>query len=266
MNLSRIIAILVWTLTLATVALPPIQHHPLPPLPKVILLFPVIFFPAAALLIGGYPFQAPRLRMWADRRWGDGAYVRFIQDLKPMLLWGVWVLAGAIACALQTYRSNAPIDAFWLCGFSLSCGIGLLLARAVLAWRGQLMESRSPSAWDERPGPRPTLLPAAIRRLRATNTTAFFAGVGMVAGMNVIAAIGLHFVPNYWTDPTLGLVVQGTLLFALVPLFVFGIQHSDRHSLKEWVGALLRGLCFMLGVIAFSVSYQLIREHLFRSS
>src|SRR5262249_33971919 len=156
----------------------------------------------------GYPFDAPRLRMWVDRRWGDGAYVRFVQDLKPMLLWGVWGLVGAIACGLHTYRSDAPVDVFGLCGFPLSAGIGFLLARAVLAWRGQLMESRSRSAWAERTAPPPTLLPAAIRRLRATNTTAFMAGVGMVAGMNAVDAIGLHFMPNYLSYPTLRLGAQ----------------------------------------------------------
>src|SRR5262245_57057089 len=109
MRLSRVIAVLIWALTLVAVALPPIQHHPVPPVPKVILLFPVIFFPAATLVMGRYPFEAPRFRMWADRRWGDGAYVRFIQDLKPMLLSGVAAVAGAVACALHTHRLDAPI-------------------------------------------------------------------------------------------------------------------------------------------------------------
>jgi hypothetical protein len=255
MNLSKIAVTAIWVA--AVVLPPPVQHQPPPPpLPKAIIFFPAVFF-AVASLWGGYPFDNPRLRSWVDRKWGIGAYVRFIQELKPMLLFGVAAAAGSAVCSLHMRHTSAPIEPNWNCGFALSCAVGFLLARTMLARRGLLMESRSPSAWVERPAPSSAFLPAAIQNLRATNTTAFLAGVCTVAGMMAIDAIGLHLVPNYSSYPTLRLVAHGMLLLALVPLFVFGIQHPDRHSLKEWVRSLLRGLCWLLGVIAFSATYDL---------
>ena len=74
MNLSKIVVTLIWLLTLAAVVLPPpVQHPPLPPLPKAIIFFPAVFFTVASLW-GGYPFDNPRLRAWADRKWGTTSW------------------------------------------------------------------------------------------------------------------------------------------------------------------------------------------------
>jgi hypothetical protein len=207
MTVRKIVATLIWLFWLLAIAHsllnPQIHNSHLPPLPPlapltstkvVIVLLPAVFFTVAAVW-GGYPFDSVRWRRWADRKWGDGAYVRFIQDLKPMLLFAAAPAAGAVACLLHAYRETAPIDTDLSCGFALSFAVGFLLARVILARRGLLMESRSPSAWVERPAPSPAFLPAAIRRLRATNATAFLAGVGMVAGMHAIDALGSYPLP-----------------------------------------------------------------------
>jgi hypothetical protein len=266
MRLGRAVAVLIWLFVLISALLAPLdQHHPLPPIPKLIILFPAVFFATAGLL-GGYPFAAPRLRAWADKRWGDGTYVRFMQDLKPMLLFGVAALTGAAACALHTYRAGAPLDDYWACGFPFSAGVGFLLGRVALAWRGLLMESRSLSAWvDQLALPRTagghgSLLPASIRRLRATNLTASVAGAVLVAGPSAVASLSSHiWDPASSTYRNIQLAAWMLFFFVPVSLFVIGVQHEDRHPLKEMGRTLMRGLCCMLGAAAMSAVYELLR-------
>jgi len=131
MRLGKAIAILIWVLSLLGLVVelysPPSTMRDLrfvEALPKAVLLFPAVFLTVGSLW-GRYPFDWPRLRMWVDRKRGDGTYARFFRDLKPMLLMG--------------YGPGAP--AYWPCGFNFSCGIGFLLGRVVLARRGLLMES-----------------------------------------------------------------------------------------------------------------------------
>jgi hypothetical protein len=150
MNAGRIVAIAIWGLALggtlvsffAPEPAPPPELRNLPQLPKLVIVFPAVFFTVAAFL-GGYPFYHRGLRLWVDRRWGDGTYVRFMQDLKPMLLLGLIAVAGAATCAVKEPTTEGPIVGYWACGFALSTGTGFLLARVMLARRGLLMESRS---------------------------------------------------------------------------------------------------------------------------
>jgi hypothetical protein len=271
MSRSKVVAILIWLLALVAPLLPPPQHQPpLPlPFPKPLLLFPVVFFTVASFF-GGYPFSGGRFRTWLDKTWGEGTYIGFIRDLKPMLLFGVGTLLGSVACSLHAYREGAPIDAYWSCGFGLSASVGFLLARLVLAKRGLLMESRSPSAWRAQSVLSPTagglgrLLPASIRELRATNLTAAVAGALLVAGPWVVAGLA-----SYFWDPassTYRSVAQGAqLLFfiVLVPFFVLGWQNEKGHWPEEMGRALVRGLCCMLGAASAGVLSELLRE-LFR--
>jgi hypothetical protein len=145
MRLGKAIAILIWVLSLLGLVVelysPPSTMRDLrfvEALPKAVLLFPAVFLTVGSLW-GRYPFDWPRLRMWVDRKRGDGTYARFFRDLKPMLLMGVMAIAGAVLCWFQGYGPGAP--AYWPCGFNFSCGIGFLLGRVVLARRGLLMES-----------------------------------------------------------------------------------------------------------------------------
>ena len=270
MSRSKVVAILIWFLVLAATLLPPPRppHPSLPALPKLLLLFPVVFFTVASFF-GGYPFSGGRFRTWLDKTWGEGTYIEFIRDLKPMLLWGVVALAGAAACSLHTCREGAPIDAYWACGFSLSVGVGFLLARLVLAKRGLLMESRSPSAWRAQSASSGAskFLPASIRRLRATNVTAALAGAGMLAGSNAVTAFASYCCnPSLPTLQNVQFAALAFFFFLLVPIFVAGFQHPDRHSVREIGKAAVRGLCWMLGAAAFGVIYDLLKGLLFRFS
>jgi hypothetical protein len=278
MNAGRIVAIAIWGLALggtlvsffAPEPAPPPELRNLPQLPKLLIVFPAVFFTVAAFL-GGYPFDHRGLRLWVDRRWGDGTYVRFMQDLKPMLLLGLIAVAGAATCAVKEPTTEGPIVGYWACGFALSTGTGLLLARVMLARRGLLMESRSSSAWVERSASPSTpaagdlrkFVPARMRRIRATNTTAALAGGALVAGPFMVAqsaSLIWNLAPA--TYQSIGHWAQMLIFFVLVPFLVLGIQQGDHHSLKGMGRILVRGLCWMLGGAATAFALSLAQEYM----
>jgi len=154
MRLGRIIAILIWLVGLFGLlgsVYTPSQIKEVQ-LPTWVIFLPAIFFPVAALW-GRNPFEAPRLRVRIDKRGGEGAYVSFIRDLKPMLWFAVFGIAGAAVCYFQTFRAGIPVNHNSACGFTLSGGIGFLIARIVVARRGLLMEasSNTPASPDQGP-------------------------------------------------------------------------------------------------------------------
>lgn len=147
MSVGKAVAILIWLLVPAGVLTPRSTGdlQSLPALPWAIVLLPVVFFAVSAFW-GGYWFDVPRLRRWVDRKRGDGTYASFIRDLKPMLLFAVLTITSAASSCFQAYRVGVPVHAYAGLGFMISSGLGFLIARSVLARRGLLMESRSPSA------------------------------------------------------------------------------------------------------------------------
>jgi hypothetical protein len=255
--------------------LPPSPTFPpelrnLPQLPNLVVAFPVIFFTVAAF-IGGYPFDHRGLRLWVDRHWGDGTYVRFMQDLKPMLLFAVSAFASAATCAVKEPTAEGRIGAYSACGFALSVGAGFLLARIVLARRGLLMEARSSSAWVERSAPPSApaegglgrIVPAWMRRIRATNTTAALAGAALVAGPFLVAyPASLIWNLASATYQSIGHWAQMLIFFVLVPFLAVGIQHGDQHSLKGMGRIMVRGLCWMLGAAATALAFLIVQEYM----
>ena len=194
-----------------------------------------------------------------------------MQDLKPMLLFGVSAVASAATCAVKEPTTEGPIGGYWACGFALSAGAGFLLARIVLARRGLLMESRSSSAWVERSvspsapaaGGLGRIVPAWMRRIRATNTTAALAGAALVGGPFVVA----HLASRIWnlapaTYQSIGHWAQTLIFFVLVPFLVLGIQQRDHHSLKGMGRIMVRSLCWILGAAATAFTFLLAQEYM----
>jgi hypothetical protein len=261
MNAARAIAIVVWLLSLVSTLLPAHRLHQPPGfdnLPRFVIALPVLFFGVGAFF-AGYPFDSPWMRRWSDKRWGDGAYVRFIQDLKPILLCAAVPLAGGVVNVLRLHFAGVPVDVFYF-GLSLSLASGFLLARVVLAWRGLPMESRSPGVWggaNRADGESASMLAAAIRRPRATKLTAALAGAALVAGPSAAVAIAeLLFAPPPATVQRVGWVAMVLIFFSTMPTFVVGGQQDinslpdARHAFKAMGRALVRGLCWMLGAAA----------------
>ncbi len=278
MNAGRIVVIAIWGLTLGGTLVSILAPRPtfppelrnLPQLPNLVVAFPAILFTVAAF-IGGYPFDHRGLRLWVDRHWGEGTYVRFMQDLRPMLLLGVSALAGAATCAVKEPTTEGAIGGYPACGFALSMGAGFLLARIVLARRGLLMESRSSSAWVERSaspsapveGGLGRIVPAWMRRIRATNTTAALAGAALVTIPFLVAqpaSLIWNLAPA--TYQSIGHWVQTLIFLVLVPFLVVGIQQGDHHSLKGMGRIMVRSLCWMLGTAATAFTFSLVREYM----
>lgn len=147
---------LIWLTGLVTLLDGVFRPSPIKELQELQLPIWIMFLPAILFLLAAFwgrpPFDAPILRAWIDRRGGEGTYANFIRDLKPMLWFTVFSIAGAAVCYFQQFRVGVPVNLHSACGFTLSGGIGFLVARIVLARRGLLMEARSNAPAPARPG------------------------------------------------------------------------------------------------------------------
>jgi hypothetical protein len=143
--MSKVIAFLIWVAwVLAWVHAPTTSPQYVPKAPPGILFLPVVSVVGLSLARRD-PFDVAPLRAWIDNRLGDGSYVGFIRNLKPMLLLSLSFIASGLLGLARNLQANAPLDAYWFHAFFLCCGLSFLIGRAVLAKRGLSMESGSPA-------------------------------------------------------------------------------------------------------------------------
>src|SRR5262245_51231451 len=134
MTTSRAIATSVWIAVLASALLSAFSAPNFPhPVPAPFFLLPILLFPMAAFFIGGYPFDIAPLRVRIDAQYGQGTYAQFIQQLKPMLLFGVSGVAAAAMEFVRLLSANAEVGAFGRPLFVLSSGLGFLIMRPILS-------------------------------------------------------------------------------------------------------------------------------------
>ena len=104
------------------------------------VLMPVAFFSAMAFWIKGYPFDAPTLRTWVNRRFGDRSYETFLSKLRLLLLFSIAsFVIGIVGLARASYLGAAE-GAFVSGAFFVSSAIGFFVVRVVLAKRGLSFE------------------------------------------------------------------------------------------------------------------------------
>jgi hypothetical protein len=261
MDFGRSVAIAIWAATLVpSVVFPP--HFAQPTLvgsSAFILLLPFVVFTAGAFWVRAYPFDFVPLRVWADKKWGQGAYAGFVRKVKPVLLVGVLGIGAGASGSFQAYRAHFPAGAYWEAEFLLSMGAGVLVARIVLARRGLLIESRSASGvWANR-----SFLPLAIRRIRATNLTAAMTGIWTALGMKTAEA--------FFSDNGIGASTHGgfrlgaLMIFFFIPVFLFVIGIHDhqnrefRSVIRDFGRVAMRMLFWMFGSMVVFVGLFLSR-------
>ena len=143
MKLSKVIAFLIWVAwVLAWVHAANTSPQYVPKAPPGILFLPAVMM-AGPFLTRRDPLDVAPLRAWIDNRLGDGSYVGFIRNLKPMLLLSLSCIVSGLLGFARNLRANAPLDAYWFHAFFLCCGLSFLISRAVLAKRGLSIESGS---------------------------------------------------------------------------------------------------------------------------
>ena len=92
------------------------------------LLFPFAFFALAAFFQRHKLFDIRFLRKAVDAKFGEGAFISFIERLKPSLLFMAFCLTLGAAGLIATYLSTKTDGAYFISGFFLSAGLGLLTA------------------------------------------------------------------------------------------------------------------------------------------
>jgi hypothetical protein len=258
MKTSQAAAVVIWLIALILAFFgSPVQNREVAQIPAMVI-FPVVFFTAAAFWMKGYPFDVVPLRLWIDKKRGDGRYAEFIRQLKPMLLFGMSGLAAATAGFLRALQVNSPLEALSAQGFALSAAAGFLLARAILVRRGLSMESRAISApWAER-----QFLPESIRGFRATRVTAMITGAWTILGIGTAQALLATQDRNSITGQSIWFGASIIFFFIPVFIFVFGIQNPkmrematfSRAALKQQGMILVRVLYWLLGAVLCALS------------
>lgn len=261
---TRVIAACVWVIVLlqstASIFIAAPKGVGFPPLgwgmaPMVLL--PLIFFSLAGLFIKSYPFYAPSLQQSVDSRFGDGVYAELIVEVKPLLLFAV---SGIYAGLLMIYAAPGTVagNMKTLAAFMISAGVSFWLMRTILAKRGLLMESPGvPAPWSAK-----EFTPSAIRRIQATNWTAFLAGGWTMLGMTTSESMEKLYKLDHRTSALVFFLVAIPFFYIPVAIFVFGIQNKIastesesywRQQSRRMSLAMIRGFCWMAGAIVFSL-------------
>jgi hypothetical protein len=92
------------------------------------LPFPFAFFALAAFFQRRKLFDIRFLRKAVDAKFGEGAYISFIERLKPGLLFMSFCVTLGAAGLITTYLSTKTDGAYVISGSFLSAGLGLLTA------------------------------------------------------------------------------------------------------------------------------------------
>jgi len=259
MKLGKAIAILIWVLAGAAwlSGLISMLKSPVPQLPSMpaaaapILIIPFVFFAAVAVL---QPRPSPNTMPPSSSLFAD---IERNLNLQP--LFGVACIMFGILEFIQAIRADAVIDAYVSYGFFFSGGLGILTGHIILAKRG-MSEFDSPSHQQANRN----FLPASIRRLRATNLTAFLAGIWTVLGMACTSVLLLFLEQT----PLIGfsLFSAAAIVFFLIPalIFVVGIQNRDLRQTNmfsitrlKWQGSVgVRMWMWFLGAAFLGFAFQ----------
>jgi hypothetical protein len=101
----------------------------------VVVLMPPVFFAGAALFIRSSPFVSPWIANRINEKFGAGEYERFIERLKPLLLFSATGLIGAVKLMFECGQAGAsPID-WTMPGFLASGGLSFAILHGILRWR-----------------------------------------------------------------------------------------------------------------------------------
>ncbi|MBV8210603.1 MAG: hypothetical protein JO133_11135 [Burkholderiaceae bacterium] len=130
-----------WLLALSSsVAVPFIQSASgrctdltsMPEPPVFFLLFPIVFFGGFALFAKRSPFFAPWLAQIVDGNYGPNTYESFLLRLKPMLLFGIASVVGAVSMAFACEQTLAQFPRAWTLAFSLAAGVAFVVAHVIM--------------------------------------------------------------------------------------------------------------------------------------
>ncbi len=249
MTLSRKIALGVWLIALvwSVVAAPPIT----PGAQEFALAYsaalPVCVFASAAFVTSRYPFEFDRIRSFVDANFGEGAYRRFIFELKPLLLFGV---SGILAAVAQTARAglwaSPAAQAFGLSqSLELGGGVAFLLSGFILARRGLSWESYS--SWH--PWRYRVRWPAFKPRL----WTAAAAGIITASGLSFTHALSSSLGLGKNSESVVNLFAAAAFFLLPVAFLVVGpesfITKADDFTdarIKKSLAVIPRGLIWFL--------------------
>jgi hypothetical protein len=115
---------------------PPGTVKPFPPTVAwfVALPFSFLFWSIGAFLVRHRLFDRGWIRDLVDRKWGAGTYRDFLQRLRPTALMILGTLIVGVVGLASTYANEQSAISYFNSAFSLSCGLGLLVAYC-LSWR-----------------------------------------------------------------------------------------------------------------------------------
>ena len=248
MNRGKKIAILIWVIAgvlwlaglVSILSSTPAQLPPSVPLAAApILIVPFLFFLVVIGVLIPRPPPAPVGSLLADLERHFNVHVFF----------GVAVIMFGVLQLFQAYRADQLLDGYFFYCFFFSGGLGVLAGGLIHARR------RSPDAGATPTDQRDSGVLASIRRLRATNLSAFLTGIWTV--LSTSAAIAL-ISPLDLLEETRGsliLVTAAVLFFGPAAIFVWGVQNDASGGgisvrLKRFGTRELRALCWLLGTVA----------------
>jgi hypothetical protein len=90
-------------------------------------LFAFTVFAVGGFLGRGRPVFGEWVQRWVDRKWGAGTYAAITMRLRPMALFMLTILTNGASGLLSNY-GDAQGFTYVTSTFSLSCGLGLLVA------------------------------------------------------------------------------------------------------------------------------------------
>lgn len=259
MSPGKIIAILIWMLAgvfwlyglISALRFPVLPPSSAPLEMSPILIVPFIFFVAVRVLA---PPPSPNTT-------AKSALLTDIDRiLNAQVLFGMLCIMFGVLPLIQALRAGKLLDSYVSYGFFFSAGLGILVGEMIRARRAVPRPWGTPGDEEDRG------LLGSIRRLRATNLTAFLTGMWTALGL-----VGTEALVSWLEfDKSIGagvLRLTGLFVFFLIPVFIFvgGIQSRDSRppafsvaGLKwrlKWQGMVgVRGLCWFIGTMTTGFS------------
>jgi hypothetical protein len=105
------------------------------PIPPIFYLAPIVLFGLASFFVRRSPFYNPSLARFVDAKYGPATLETFLVRLKPLLLFGLVSLLGGVVQTWVCYDSGNTLSQ-GMGSLSISAGFALLLAHAILRYRG----------------------------------------------------------------------------------------------------------------------------------
>jgi hypothetical protein len=109
---------------------PPGTVAPFPPIEFAFVALPLFFLFSSigVFFLRRRQFEGGWMRHLVDWKWGAGTYREFLERFKPVALMMVAALIVGIVGLVSTYANDQNWYAYFGSAFSLTCGLGLLVA------------------------------------------------------------------------------------------------------------------------------------------